>query len=446
MKADIDSELTAELVGGYLFTDQEFINRLANDNRNLFQKIWDEVKYMWKQAHPSSPEAQKLEKLKRAFEEAYKASDKVKNTSGETQLSLSEIIGESGKNYGIGVYLDSTLLTDLTDAERIRMVKEYVKELGGRVFTAYDKNNNPVDVHIVEYDKRFKNKNGKSVRATKDLTDKYIDSTQKQESIALIDELILTAKFDDHKPSAYPHGWVDNYGNNDWEYWTTHILDKENTIWEATLNIATTANGEKILYDINPIKKVEQSIELDTSTTNPIIPQKSDLSSGSAKNSAKNDISVPDGTQLSLSTDTESRKQEQFAIIQETNPAPNSYNTWIRSVNDIKTLAETLQDSDYEGYDEFNPDLTRADIEKAIESGTITVYSSYPIKNGAFVTPSKMEAQSYSGNGQVYLKIRFTHSNLNFPIQISFQLYQKTLYKTNKVWYNNMLPRDIWGG
>lgn len=104
MKADIDSELTAELVGDYLFTDQEFINRLANDNRNLFQKIWDEVKYMWKQAHPSSPEAQKLEKLKRAFEEAYKASDKVKKTSGETKLSVSN--GESIDKYTEKQYND----------------------------------------------------------------------------------------------------------------------------------------------------------------------------------------------------------------------------------------------------------------------------------------------------------------------------------------------------
>ena len=165
---------------------------------------------------------------------------------------------------------------------------------------------------------------------------------------------------------------------------------------------------------------------MDTSTTNPIIPQKSDLSSGSAKNSAKNDISVPDGTQLSLSTDTESRKQEQFTIIQETNPAPNSYNTWIRSVNDIKTLAETLQDSDYEGYDDFNPDLTRADIEKAIERGTITVYSSYPIKNGAFVTPSKMEAQSYSGNGRVYNFYRL--SNDASPTMISTTLCAVMIY------------------
>ena len=44
---------------------------------------------------------------------------------------------------------------------------------------------------------------------------------------------------------------------------------------------------------------------------------------------------VKTDTQYSLSTDTESRKQEQFTIIQETNPAPNSYNTWIRSVNSV---------------------------------------------------------------------------------------------------------------
>ncbi len=71
MDTDIDSELTAELVGDYLFTDTDFINRLASGNRNVFQKMFDEIKYMWKQAHPSSPEAAKLEKLKRAFEKAY---------------------------------------------------------------------------------------------------------------------------------------------------------------------------------------------------------------------------------------------------------------------------------------------------------------------------------------------------------------------------------------
>ena len=34
----------------------------------------------------------------------------------------------------------------------------------------------------------------------------------------------------------------------------------------------------------------------------------------------------------------------------------------------------------------------------------ITVYSSHMIEPGVFVTPSKMEAQSYSGDGKVYTK------------------------------------------
>ena len=56
-------------------------------------------------------------------------------------------------------------------------------------------------------------------------------------------------------------------GKNDWQYWTTYIQDKNNTVWKATLNVAESANGVKYLYDINPIKKVGQSVKSDTSTT-----------------------------------------------------------------------------------------------------------------------------------------------------------------------------------
>lgn len=97
-------------------------------------------------------------------------------------------------------------------------------------------------------------------------------------------------------------------------------------------------------------------------------------------------------------------KEKQLKIIQNSNPVADDYHTWIRSVDDIKTLEETLQDSDWTDYDEFNPDLTKQDIEDAINSGTIMVYSSYPIEQGIFVSPSRMEAESYSSNGKVYSK------------------------------------------
>ena len=52
--ADINAELTADLVGDYLFTDADFINNLSANNRNVFQKIYDEVKYLLKVATAGS--------------------------------------------------------------------------------------------------------------------------------------------------------------------------------------------------------------------------------------------------------------------------------------------------------------------------------------------------------------------------------------------------------
>ena len=67
----------------------------------------------------------------------------------------------------------------------------------------------------------------------------------------------------------------------------TYIQDKENTVWKATLNIANSANGEKILYDIVPIKKVEGSVTSDTTATNNGIRQNTKKSQGKILDSEK---------------------------------------------------------------------------------------------------------------------------------------------------------------
>lgn len=56
-------------------------------------------------------------------------------------------------------------------------------------------------------------------------------------------------------------------GKNDWQYWTTYIQDKNNTVWKATLNVAESANGVKYLYDISSIKKVGPPVKSSSSTT-----------------------------------------------------------------------------------------------------------------------------------------------------------------------------------
>ncbi len=101
-------------------------------------------------------------------------------------------------------------------------------------------------------------------------------------------------------------------------------------------------------------------------------------------------------------------KQNQLEIIKNNNPAEDDYHTWIRNIDDIKTFEETLNDSDYKEYfeagEDFDETYTAEMAKKALETGKITVYSSYPIEQGIFVSPSRMEAESYSGNGKVYSK------------------------------------------
>lgn len=87
--ANIENELTSELVGEYLFTDADFVNNLSATKPNVFKKIYNEIKYLLKVATAGSKEARQLEKVKKTFEDAYKQN--ASNTNGnEVKYSLSE--------------------------------------------------------------------------------------------------------------------------------------------------------------------------------------------------------------------------------------------------------------------------------------------------------------------------------------------------------------------
>ena len=73
--ANIENELTADLVGDYLFTDTDFVKNLSTQKPNLFQKIYNEIKHLYKLATVGSKEARQLEKVKKVFEEAYRNSE-----------------------------------------------------------------------------------------------------------------------------------------------------------------------------------------------------------------------------------------------------------------------------------------------------------------------------------------------------------------------------------
>ena len=73
------------MVGDYLFTDYEFVSHLSTKHQNIFQRVWSEVKHLYKLATAGSQEARELEKVKKAFEQAYRESGKAQT---DTKFSL----------------------------------------------------------------------------------------------------------------------------------------------------------------------------------------------------------------------------------------------------------------------------------------------------------------------------------------------------------------------
>lgn len=111
-------------------------------------------------------------------------------------------------------------------------------------------------------------------------------------------------------------------------------------------------------------------------------------------------------------------KQKQLETILTFNPMLNDYHTGIRTIDDIHTFQELYDEEILNGstYDEFDfvvydepKSFYIIDIEEILKKGTITVYSSYPIKQGVFVTPSKVEARSYYRGKSIYSRrVRLT--------------------------------------
>ena len=105
----VNMEVTGDLVGDYLFTNKDFVTHLAKD-RNVFQRVWDEIKYFCKIATAGSEQARQLEQVKREFERAWRETNKAQS---ETKYSF------SGKNEaGIEVYETSDSVMELTWDER----------------------------------------------------------------------------------------------------------------------------------------------------------------------------------------------------------------------------------------------------------------------------------------------------------------------------------------
>lgn len=391
LDANIENEVTSDLVGEYIFNDEEFIKKLSTSQPNIFTKIYDYVKHLYKTVTAGSQEARDLEKVKYRFEQAYKENVKGK-TSEKTKYSIQE---DSKGNKYVNIDTDQDIFKGKNLYEQNKIAKQYILDnFRGKELSINDENVNITRTTANEYT------HPRTTLQKKDASSKMKASTE-------LDNLLSISEYKYSKPDDGRH----SFAKDGWDYYETTFKVGDN-IYTGLVNIAKNEN-KKMLYDITNLKRntlisssvntATESIGIPFSDTN--IPQStenvnSDISNNSISNNSKND------TRYSLSNNE--LKQKQLDIVLKNNPVQDDYHTWIRNVDDIKTFEETLQDSDYKEYyeagEDFDETYTANMAKEALETGKITIYSSYPIDLGIFVSPSYMEAESYSSNGKVYSK------------------------------------------
>ena len=241
--ADVNAELTADLVGEYLFNDSDFINNLSTNNRNVFEKIYDEIKYMLKVATAGSKEARELERVKRAFDKAYREGAQKNTADGGAKYALS-------KDVDGNVFVDVT--EDILDTNNGESIARTIQKVIAERF------HNLIDVHgqKIQINKTTNDEFRRSNSSSGVLAGSTQAYTDKLRTIANADEILHAAR--NWIGEAIKHQRKDDIV----EFARANVMYRvgENG-YIADVLVGTRKNGAAVLYDLVNIyeKKITEA-------------------------------------------------------------------------------------------------------------------------------------------------------------------------------------------
>lgn len=141
--ADIEGEVTADLIGRYLLTDEKFVKELSVKEPNIFQKLYNHIKRIVKMATAGSEQQKQLLKLQESFKKAYKELGSTQKTSeaksidGEISTELERTISEEvkyslkqfedGRRF-VEVDLEQNQFDGLSDREKGKLATKIIKQ------------------------------------------------------------------------------------------------------------------------------------------------------------------------------------------------------------------------------------------------------------------------------------------------------------------------------
>ena len=290
--ADPLQELTADLVGDYIFSDQDFVNNLSAKNQNVFQKIYSEIKHLLKLATAGSKEARMLENAKRAFEKAYREGGK---SQEETRYSISET--SDGRFVAV---VDDDILSHIDTSNWNNETKAEAKKAANKVLKNFREG---FKVNGIEYVGNKKSR-GEYIRSN------YSEALSKKNPEAYLDKMRAASVLDDVIRVAAD--WTnDGYLKHDRLDFVDFIRGKTliksgDRTYSAVVIAGVKDDGQALFYDVEDIspdsfeiKESEPSTAVATNKSPNAILESSDIDNvAQAENVVKHSLSDSDGNRL----------------------------------------------------------------------------------------------------------------------------------------------------
>ena len=373
-------EIVAKFAEEKLFTDEATVRRLLVQDRSLFQRIYDWLRDTVAKLQ-GTQEQRRLIDAQNLYEKALRQAET--GTQGRaTQYDIRDF--GDGRKY---VQADRQVIFGNDPESWSVQLEDYIN---GKIRRGQD-------VQLIAED-------GDILTLTKDSAGKLADNhtgdgrtmsesafERKVNAAAHIDELAQISMRGKKNTPDYNarHGAMAADG---WNYRTAYFRDFDGRYYMVTISTALNPEGT-IIYNVGHMK--EEAF--------PKIKGSYAENGNGPRGNASTD-SIPTSGGNVNSNNLSDRKSAQLAVIEQSNPfnAELGAHTWIRGTEDILTYREAIDN--FGGVDDVTSDFRAGDVQRALDSGYMTVYSSYPITHGTFVTPSYMEAQNYAGDGRVYSK------------------------------------------
>lgn len=196
-----------------------------------------------------------LEGYQKASENFKARESEQKNTAGEavdSKYSIKDIVDNNGKEYNNAVVLDTNIFDGVKPRNWSKILtKHLVNNFVGKQFTVYDENGLEKTIEFAREKDRVKKDGANRSHIVLDKLSRKPDINS-QLAVAHADEIIQVMKLE-NETKEHSHQWLDENG---WNLYKAILMQKNNKIFEATINVAKARDGRNILYDINKIKEI----------------------------------------------------------------------------------------------------------------------------------------------------------------------------------------------